>query len=257
MKTILTRFSMLLILFFLGINTIEAQGRLIRKIQQKAEDKIIEDIFNDSDKKETETLDDGTESSSSTRHRKGGGLSQDTPDVLQYISDAENAFEAQKFSEAKSAIRQALWGVELGIGHNILNSLPDDVEGLKKNESEDRVSSTGIGFVGLVIERVYQGSDDMELRASIGNDSGLLGLAGMYMAEGMYQTTDDANHKQIRFQEHRAYIEYNDDEGYTLGVPFGQSSVFVLIGSNFDSEKDFLSAANKFDIEKIKKELGE
>ena len=92
---------MLLILFFLGINTIEAQGRLIRKIQQKAEDKIIEDIFNDSDKKETETLDDGTESSSSTRHRKGGGLSQDTPDVLQYISDAENAFEEaiKQFSE--------------------------------------------------------------------------------------------------------------------------------------------------------------
>jgi hypothetical protein len=259
MKKILTRATMLLLITCLGVATVHAQGRLIRKIQDRAEDKIIDEIFKDSDKAgtETETKDAGSEASSTTRHRRGGGLSQEAPDVTQNILDAEKAFEAKKYSEAKSSVRQALWGVELGIGQNILKSLPDEVEGLKKDENEDRVTSTGIGFVGLVIERVYKGKDDLELRTSIGNDAALMGLAGVYMVGGMYQTTDDTNQKQIRFKEHRAFIEYNDYSGYSLSVPFGQSSILVLKGSNFESENDFMAAANIFDLDKIKKELGE
>jgi len=70
-------------------------------------------------------------------------------------------------------------------------------------------------------------------------------------------SSDETNQKTIRFQDHRAKIEYNDSEGYKLNVPFGQSSVFVLQGVNFDSEEHFMRAADNFDIETIKKELGE
>jgi len=258
MKKLLTTATILLLLTCLGIASAHAQGRLIRKLQTKAEDKIIEDIFKDSEKdKGNETISTEREASSQTRNRKGGGLSQETPDVNQSIADAEAAFSKQSYSEAKAAVRQALWGVELEIGKKILQSLPESVENLQKVEAEDRVSSTGVGFVGLVIERVYQGKEDMELRTSIGNDAALLGLAGMYMVGGMYQTTDDTNQKQIRFKEHKAFIEYNDYDGYTLSVPFGQSSIFVLKGSNFETEKQFMAAANNFDLDKIKKELGE
>lgn len=258
MKKLLTRATILLLLICLGVASAHAQGRLIRKLQNKAEDKIIEDIFKDSEnEKNTETISTESESSPPTRNRKGGGLSQETPDVNQHIADAEAAFSKQSYSEAKAAVRQALWGVELEIGKKILLSLPESVEDLQKVEAEDRVTSTGVGFVGLVIERVYQGKEDMELRTSIGNDAALLGIAGMYMVGGMYQTTDETNQKQIRFQEHKAFIEYDDYEGYTLSVPFGQSSIFVLRGANFETENQFMAAANNFDLEKIKKELGE
>jgi hypothetical protein len=258
MKKLLTWATILLLLICLGVASAHAQGRLIRKLQNKAEDKIIEDIFKDSEKdKGTETISTESESSPPTRNRKGGGLSQETPDVNQHIADAEAAFSKQSYSEAKAAVRQALWGVELEIGKKILQSLPESVEDLQKVEAEDRVTSTGVGFVGLVIERVYQGKEDMELRTSIGNDAALLGIAGMYMVGGMYQTTDETNQKQIRFQEHKAFIEYDDYEGYTLSVPFGQSSIFVLRGANFETENQFMAAANNFDLEKIKKELGE
>jgi hypothetical protein len=258
MKKLLTWATILLLLICLGVASAHAQGRLIRKLQNKAEDKIIEDIFKDSEKdKGTETISTESESSPPTRNRKGGGLSQETPDVNQHIADAEAAFSKQSYSEAKAAVRQALWGVELEIGKKILQSLPESVEDLQKVEAEDRVTSTGVGFVGLVIERVYQGKENMELRTSIGNDAALLGIAGMYMVGGMYQTTDETNQKQIRFQEHKAFIEYDDYEGYTLSVPFGQSSIFVLRGANLETENQFMAAANNFDLEKIKKELGE
>lgn len=258
MKKLLTRATILLLLTCLGLASAHAQGRLIRKLQDKAEDKIIEDLFKDSERdKGTETISTERDASAPTRHRRGGGLSQEAPDVNQSIADAEAAFSKNSYSEAKSAVRQALWGVELEIGKNILKSLPETVEDLNKVPEEDRVTSTGIGFVGLVIERVYQGEEDMELRTSIGNDAALLGLAGMYMAGGMYQTSDETNQKQIRFKEHKAFIEYDDYSGYTLSVPFGQSSIFVLKGANFLTENQFMAAANNFDLEKIKKELGE
>jgi hypothetical protein len=265
-KKYLFRAVLLLLLTCLGVATAHAQGRLIRKIQQKAEDKVIEEIFKDKDA-ETETSPDGRidqdgreyeSSGESGTNRRGGGLTQTPPDVNKNIAEAQTSFDGQKYAEAKASVRQALWGVELEIGQNILKSLPESVEGMKYADEQDRVTSSGIGFVGLVIERVYRDKDDMELRTSIGNDSALLGMSGMYMAGGMYiQNTDDPDQKSIRFQGHNATIRYDDYDGYTLGVPFGQSSVLVLNGINFDSENDFMAAANNFDVDKIKKELGE
>lgn len=258
MKKYLIRGLMLTLISFIGVLTVQAQGSLIRKAKDRVENKIVDKIFNDSDEsKETETEVKDSEASEPTRNRKGSGLSQDVPDVNQYIADADAAYSKKSYSEAKAAVRQAIWGVELEIGQNILKSLPETVDGLKYVPEEDRVTSTGVGFVGFVIERVYQGKDDMELRVSIGNDAALLGLAGMYMVGGMYQTTDETNQKQIRFKEHRATISYDDYEGYSLGVPFGQSSVFLVKGANFETETQFMTAANHFDLDRIKKELGE
>jgi hypothetical protein len=143
------------------------------------------------------------------------------------------------------------------MGQQLLASLPEKVSGLSFQPDEDRVSSTGIGFVGLVIERTYNDGKDKQLKASIGNDAALLGLAGIYMAGGMYQTTDETNQKQIRFQDHRGAITYDDYEGYTLSVPFGQSSIFLVKGTNFEDESQFMSAAGNIDINTIKRELGE
>ena len=263
MRTI--KYLFLLVVFVFSASISYSQGRLIRKIQEKAEDKAIEEIFKDKKTKKKEqypdyqdTESDYDKSGSSRQQRKSGGLSKTAPDVLQNIADAESAFKDSKYSESKSYVRQALWDIELEIGRKLLNSLPESVEGLKFIKEDDRVTSTGIGFVGLLIERVYQGKDDMQLNCTIGNDSAILGLAGTYMMGDLYKSsTDETNQKTIRFQDHRAKIEYNDSEGYKLNVPFGQSSVFVLQGVNFDSEEHFMRAADNFDIETIKKELGE
>ncbi len=259
------KYLFLLVVFVFSASISYSQGRLIRKIQEKAEDKAIEEIFKDKKTKEKEqypdyqdTESDYDKSGSSRQQRKSGGLSKTVPDVLQNIADAESAFKDSKYSESKSYVRQALWDIELEIGRKLLNSLPESVEGLKFIKEDDRVTSTGIGFVGLLIERVYQGKDDMELNCTIGNDSAILGLAGTYMMGVLYMSSsDETNHKTIRFKDHRAMIEYDDSEGYKLSVPFGQSSVFVLQGVNFDSEEHFMRAADNFDIETIKKELGE
>ncbi len=245
------------VLLLTGISDAYSQGRLLRRIQEEAEKKAIEEIFGKEEEKpgpsQSEDIDPVT-----GRNRRGGGLSQSVPDVNLHIDEARSSFVAKNYTSSKAALRQALWGVELEMGQNVLKSLPETVGALKVNTENDRVSSSGIGFVGLVIERRYYGGDDMELAVSIGSDSGLLGIAGIFAASGMYtQSTDETNHKQIRFQDHSAYVGYDDHDGYTLSVPFGQSSVFVLRGVNYDSETDFMASAGSFNIQTIKQKLGE
>jgi hypothetical protein len=266
MKSLLIKTGMLILLISLPVLFAHGQGSLLRKIQEKTEQKVVNEIFKEpKGNQENQNYDDNNNNNSNNRsgsanpqNRRGTGLSTTAPDVVASIRQADDAYKASSYLQAKNAVKNALWGVELEIGKKVLESLPATVAGLPVNTPGDRVSSSGMGFAGLIIERVYEGNNDMQLKATIGNDSGLLGLAGFYMVDGGYmQSTEQANQKSIQFKDHRAVVKYDEDDGYTLSVPFGQSSVFMINGVNFDDETQFMAAANTFDLAKIKKDLGE
>ncbi len=247
--------SFLLLMF--GISGVHAQGRLLRRIQEEAEKRAVEEIFKGKETEAPAPAESSEESRRTATNRRGTGLSGTTPDVTQSITNAEASLASSDYKAAKNALREALWGVELEIGHKVLRALPETVVNLKVDPSGDKVTSSGIGFIGLLIERFYQGGDEKELSLSIGNDAALLGVANLYMAGGYYQqSTDQANMKQIRFQNHQGYIQFEEYSGYTLSVPFGQSSIFVLKGTNFETENEFTAAANQFKLEEIKQKLG-
>ena len=86
-----------------------------------------------------------------------------------------------------------------------------------------------------------------------------MSAVNMYMANGGYaQTTGgQQNWKQTKVKGHKAIIEYDESSGYKLSVPLGQSSLIVLEGINYETEQEMMSAANTFDIDGIKKKLGE
>lgn len=246
--------SALLLMF--GMSSVHAQGRLLRRIQEEAEKKAVEEIFKGRES-ETTPAGESEEARRAAANRRGTGLAGTTTDVNQSIASAEASLSASDYKAAKNALREALWGVELEIGQNVLKSLPETVASLKAELGSDKVTSSGIGFVGLLIERFYQGRDEMELALSIGNDAALLGVANIYMAGGYYQqSTDQTNQKQIRFQNHQGVIQFEEHSGFTLSVPFGQSSIFVLKGVNFETENDFMAAANQFKLDDIKQKLG-
>lgn len=232
-----------------------AQGRLLRRLQEEAEKKAAEEIL-----RGRETTEPPAEEQPARRqgasNTRGGGLEAETPDVNQSIADAETAFGSKDYKGAKAAIKDALWGVELEMGNKLLEALPKTVASLEADPSSDRVSSSGEELMGLTIERVYLGDDDMELRFTISNNSALVSMSGM-AAAGMYQQrSDQDNMKQVQFQNHRGFIQYDDSSGYSLTVPFGQSSVLLLSGVNFETERSFMDAANLFSMELIKQKLG-
>jgi hypothetical protein len=260
-----------LTLLFAGFSTDQVFSQsFLKKVKNKTEDKAIEKIFG---KDKTDQQNQGNPSnypnqgtsgssgsssgsSSGANNNRGGGLSNTAPDVKANIKDAGTAFDGKQYSNARFSVRQAILGIELEIGKQILKGLPESISGLDKVTEEDNVTSSGIGFVGLIIERTYR-KGDQELGITIGNDAGMLSMANMYLASGSYASTQDQNHKQVKFKEYRAVLEYDESSGYKLSVPFGQSSILIAEGINFASEEEIMSAAENIDIEKIKKELGE
>lgn len=254
------------VLFGFSVN---AQG-FVNKLKQKAdqaasralEKKVKEKAGVSTETEEENTATKGGNDSHTSRNRPsnkgGGGLISTPPDVKQNLSDAEASYKAGSYGEARYAVQQAMLGVEMEIGKKVLEMMPASVSGLDRIPESDQVTSAGYGWSGLTIQREYL-TEDKELRATVANNSAWMTAVNMYMANtGYAQTTNgEQNWKQTKVKGHKAIIEYDDSSGYKLSVPLGQTSLIVWEGVNFASEQEMMAAANVFDIDGIKKMLGE
>ena len=257
---------LLVSLVVMGCSTANAQS-LLKKIKQKAEqaaDKVVDKKIDKAIEDQTGVSNDnqnaGTPSPSknSPGNKGGAGLVPTPPDVNQNLSDAEAAFKANNYGEARYAVQQAMLGVEMQIGKKILDGLPESVSGLKFLKEDDQVTSTGWGWVGLTIQRKY-GEGEKQLTTTIANNSFWMSAVNLYLTNGGYAQTSSDNQKwkQTKVKGSRAIIEFDEGSGYKLTVPIGQTSLIIWEGVNFATEQDIMNAANSFDIDSIKKTLGE
>lgn len=251
-------------LVLLSISLVSSAQGVLGKLKQKAAqagEKAIDKKINPSTGTQNPQQGNSPTSTSSNpgdpSNKGGGGLVVTPPDVKQSIADAETSYKSGSYSEARYAIKQAMLGVEMEIGQNVMKSLPEKVSGLPRVADQDQVTSMGAGWVGLTIHREYQ-TDDKQLRIDIANNSAWMSSYNAYMANANYASTGtQQNWKQTKVKGYKGIIEYNEGSGYKLTVPLGQSSLIVWEGVNFANEQEMMSAANAFDIDGIKKTLGE
>lgn len=247
----------------------QASGQLLNKMKQKLEDKAVQAVDKAMGGSTTSPASPGGGNpggsapapGTGTRravNKGGAGLISTPPDVKQNLAAAETSFKGGKFSETRLAVQQAMLGVEMEIGHQILKSLPESISGLKKNAEVEQVTSNGWGWAGLTILRQYDNSDDKQLRLTVANNSAWMSALNLYFASSQAQTSGgQQNWKQTTVKGNRAILEFDADSGYKLSVPFGQTSLLVYEGINFKDEQEMLAAANAVDIDQIKKMLGE
>jgi hypothetical protein len=237
-----------------------SNAQLLKKLKDK-----VNNAVNGSNSNSTQTTQNSNtttnNSSGSPTNTKGGGLTNTTPpDVAQQMADAEKSQAAGQYSDARYSIQQALMGIELQIGKEVLQSLPATVTGLEKDTTQNKVMSTQWGWNNLTIQSVYKKADQ-QMTVTIGNNTVYSGFVNLYFNNAGYmQTTsngNDQNVKQTKVKSYRALITYDDSKGYTLMVQLGQSSLIVWECVNFATEQDVMNAANVFDIDGIKKMLGE
>lgn len=194
-----------------------------------------------------------------TANRGGQGLVTTPPDVEENLGVAETSFKNGSYGEARYAIQQAMLGVEMQIGKNILKSLPAAIGTLKKDTTTDQVTSAGYGWSGLTIQREYNDGADKNLKVTIANNAVWMQAVNVYLSNpGMAQSTGgEQNWKQTRLKGHRAVIEYDESTGYKISVPMGQTSLLMIEGVNFATEQEFMTAAGQINVDSIKKSLGE
>jgi hypothetical protein len=262
MKKISLFFGLFFALF--SFQGLMAQG-LMKKLKDKANqvvDKATDKaIGNEVEKKTGIPADGGGNNGSSGKpaNKGGAGLTNtEPPDVKAQMAEAQTAHKALQYSDARFALSQALKGVEIQLGREILHSLPANAAGLPADTLQDKVMSTQWGWSNLSIQRVYKKADK-QMTMVIGNAGVYSGLAQLYFANaGMMEASgEQQNYKQVKVKGNKGIIEYDDSKGYTLMIGLGQSSGIVWECINFATEKEVMDAANSFDIDGIKKMLGE
>ncbi|MGB8191663.1 MAG: hypothetical protein WCF67_07080 [Chitinophagaceae bacterium] len=252
-------------------STAQAQG-FLKKIKDKAEaaankiaDKKADDAVNEKTGNNNNNNGSGPGSTNNgpkygkPSNKGGQGLVSAPPDVKENLVSSETSFKSRSYGESRYALQQAMLGVELQIGQNILKSLPSTIAGLNKDSMQDQVTSTGWGWAGLTIQRVYTDAKEKQFTLTIANNSMWMQAVNMYLANGGYaqNTGGQQNWKQVKVKGNKAVIEYSENSGYKLSVPMGQTSLLILEGINFATEQEMMNAANQIDIDGIKKSLGE
>jgi len=244
-------------------NSAPAQG-ILKKIKDKVNKTVDKSVDKEVEKKTgvpSDPSQTGNDNSSTGKptNKGGGGLTNtEPPDVKAQMTEAETAHGAKNYSDARYSLQQALTGVEIQLGRQILKSLPATVVSVPADTLQDKVMSTQWGWSNLSIQRVYT-KDDKQLTITIGNNGLYAGVANMYFANAgmMEANAEKQNFKQVKVKGNKAIIQYDDSKGYTLIMQMGQTSMIVWECINFANEQEVMTAANSFDIDGIKKMLGE
>ncbi len=250
--------SLILVFLLLGAGS---NAQLLKKIKDKVNSTVNKSTGNNTSSNNDQNANDNNSSNGKPTNTKGGGLTNTTPpDVNQQIADATKSQAAGNYSDARYSIQQALMSIELQIGRQILLSLPATVNDLQKDTMENKVMSTQYGWSNMTIQSVYKKADK-QMTITIGNNGVYSGFVNLYFNSAYSQSTangeNNQNVKQTKVKSYKALITYDDSKGYTLMVPIGQSSLIVWECINFATEDEVMSAANAFDIDGIKKMLGE
>jgi hypothetical protein len=250
----------LMIMLMFALQQLQGQS-LLNQLKKKAAEKALDAIGGNKSGNTTpapQQQDNGTNNSGGSSNKGGGGLVSTPPDVKQNLTEANDAYKAGNYGDARYSVQQAMLGVEMEIGNKILQSLPESISGLNKEPSRDKVTSTGFGWVGLTIERSYS-KGDKDFDVTVANNAAWMSAVNMYLTGGGFSQTTNGkqNMKQTRVKGFRAVIEYDDGSGYKLSVPIGQTSLLICEGRNFATEQEMMTAANAVDIAGIKKMLGE
>ena len=234
------------------------EAQLLKKIKDKV-NQVANKTTGNNDNTQTSQTDNTTSNNGKPTNKGGAGLKNTPPpDVNQQMTDAEKAYDANKYSDARYSIQQALIGVEIQLGRELLKSLPSEVNGLPKDTTQDKVVSTQWGWANMTIQRVYYDGKEKQLTTTIGNNGLYAGLVNMYFNNAYVQAdANQQNVKETKVKDYKALISYEESKGYTLIVPIGQSSMIVWECVNFADENEVMNAATQFDIDGIKKKLGE
>jgi hypothetical protein len=244
------------------LTSANGQG-ILKKLKNKAEreiDKSINGSNPNSGNTNNGTTGPGNSgaSSGSATNTSGQGLISKPPDINENLATAETSFKNKNYSDARFSVQQAMLGVELMIGQQILKSMPVAVSNLPKDTTYDQVASTGWGWAGLTIQRVYK-EKDVEFKVTIANNAVWMQAVNLYFTNGGYMQAsgDQQKWKMTRVKGYKAIIEFDKSSGYKLSIPLGQTSLIVMEGVNFNTEQQMMDAANAIDIDGIKKALGE
>lgn len=180
-----------------------------------------------------------------------------------FIKEAQDFLTKQEYKQAILSLQDAINDINLLLAKQVAESLPAEINGLKA-DGENEVSTAGMGMIGggMQITKRYrnEAKEGNDAEVQIMANSPLLSTLSMYISNpGML----GQEYKSVRVGATRAILKSETgDDGTTktrsteIQIPLGQTLIMVR-ANGFATEQEELAFANKLDLEKIRKALGE
>jgi hypothetical protein len=194
---------------------------------------------------------------SQTRTSSTGRKKMTPPDVNKSMTDAETAFKSKDYNDTRFNIQQALTGIELEIGYQMLDSMPKNIDGLDYKDEDDQVLSTGYGFAGFNVARSWRNKDDKSMNVSIMNNAAMSSSYNMILTNPGYMNSSNNNQKTVKVGTYRAVLTAEENGSFSLGIPLGQSSLIAMTFQDYKDEDEVIHSAQQLNIDGIKTMLGE
>ncbi len=173
-------------------------------------------------------------------------------EVENNLNDARAAYNNGDLENARFALQQAMYELDLVIGHEILKLLPENMGNLNFSDADDMVGSVNMGFIGLHLSRNYKNDQNQRAELQIIADSPL--LAGINAILALPVIGRDPNQKRIRIDGYRGLLEKSESSDGTVSwdmqIPFG-SSLLTVNFKDINEENAVMEMANTIPIQQI------
>ncbi len=271
MKNVYKAFFYAILILMMSSYTASGQG-LLKKVGRKLGNEAEKMLDKDSNKGNNSNQDNSNQNANTGQGNAGYNMGQPNvetttsstgrkkmkpPDVKKMLADAQTSYGSKKYDDTRYNVQQAIAGIELEIGYQILDSLPKKIDNLDYKDEDDQVVSGGYGWTGFNVERSYYDKKDKSLDISILNNAAMSSGINMILTNPMYTNSSDNSQKAVKVGDYRAVIKAEDDGGFTLSIPLGQSSIIIFSCKKFQDEDEVTNTAAQFDIAGIKRMLGE
>ncbi|MBX7109033.1 MAG: hypothetical protein K1X61_10340 [Chitinophagales bacterium] len=185
-----------------------------------------------------------------------------------FIKEAQGYLAQKDYKQAQLSLQDAINDLNTLIAKDIAKSLPEDVNGLKKDGDAD-ISTGAMGIIGggLTISQKYKhpSNRDNNAEVQILANSPLLASMNMYLSNPSMMGQD---YKSIRIGTQRAILKSETDDVYDdagnskkirsseIQIPLSQTLITIK-ADGFATEQDEIAFATKLDLAKLKTALGE
>ena len=150
-------------------------------------------------------------------------------DIENQLNAARMAYSAGDLEGARFALQEAINAVDLAIGEEIMELLPERMGEMSYNPDEDQLGVANMGFAGLHLSRRYGEADKPSVEVSLIADSPL--LAGINAILAMPFIASDSDQKKVRVGGYRGLLQKSEGEDgeilWDLQIPFGSSLLSV------------------------------
>ncbi len=176
-------------------------------------------------------------------------------DFTKDMATAKSAYNSGKLEESHFALLQAMQELDLIVGKEVLQLLPQKMDTLMYNVKDDNVSGT-IGYVGTSMHRSY-GKGDRKADLTIISNSPMLGMINAVLNNPMMGgLANDGKSKTVKVQGYKGRLERKDTEkpdvyDYELQIPLGNALITFLVEQCTD--KQALALAETIPLQQIAK----